>query len=147
MKAIDFIARTSMSFDITCVLSASPSGASFLRLMGTVPADSINQLVKLGWPKIDALAVRRSIFRIWDWLVVTQKVWLVPIRTEGGIEVTMMLVRGQTGNSEWSGVWGDLQCIGQGVTMVRANNALWNALVRYLTGASTSLTMAGLSLV
>lgn len=47
---------------MAAVLSASPSAWSFLLLMGTVPADSMSQLVKVLWPNWVAFAVRRSMF-------------------------------------------------------------------------------------
>lgn len=55
---------TCMSISITSELSTSPSAKSLRLLMGTVPADSINQLVNVLRPNWVDLAVRRSILRV-----------------------------------------------------------------------------------
>jgi hypothetical protein len=59
--------RASIKWVMASVLStAESSGKSFLRLIGTVPADSISQLVNVLWPNWVDLAVKRSIERTLD---------------------------------------------------------------------------------
>lgn len=54
---------TSNNFSIASVLSTAPSTKSFRRLMGTVPADSISQLVNVLCPNCVDFAVSLSMFR------------------------------------------------------------------------------------
>ena len=53
---------------MTAELSASPFGKSCRRFRGTVPADSISQLVNVFLPNWVDFAVRRKRFRLWHWL-------------------------------------------------------------------------------
>lgn len=47
---MNYLVLTSINFSMTWELSTVPSGLSLRRWIGTVPADSINQLVNVLWP-------------------------------------------------------------------------------------------------
>lgn len=60
------VAITSTRYFMAWLLSTVPSGASLRRMSGTVPADSISQLVKFFLPNWVAFAVNLSKLRFYS---------------------------------------------------------------------------------